>query len=217
MKKRARSDKEKLAKKEMILKAACTLFSRYGYQGTTIEMITEESNLSPAAFYLYFKNKVEIYQTLTSEGIRIVGKIFSDATVSPEKSPSQKIRALADAYITYFREHREYYNITEVLHLGQGDYFADLDLVPDLEDQATVVMKLIESIVKDGIDAGEFRKVDPWKTAILFWGMMDGAIFLEVRQRTRFLHESLDPLIDQMIDIILNGVRGDGERNYQPR
>ena len=56
MKQRARSDQEKLAKKEIILEAAKNLFSRYGYQGTTIEMITEEAGLSPAAFYLYFKN-----------------------------------------------------------------------------------------------------------------------------------------------------------------
>ena len=206
MKQRARSDEEKQAKKEIILDAARILFSRNGYQGTTIEMITDEAHLSPAAFYLYFKNKTEIYRTLTAMGIDILGKIVMESIMRPDMSPSDKIKGIADAYFTYFNRHREFYNITEILHLGQGDFFADLNMVPDLENKATDMLKLIASIIQEGIDTGEFHQVDVWKSAVALWGMIDGVLLLEVKKTTSFVNEPIENLVTQMITLVLEGL-----------
>ncbi len=57
-------DHEKSLKRQQILEAALTVFSRYGYKRTTMNDIAENMGISRAALYLYFKNKEEIFRSL---------------------------------------------------------------------------------------------------------------------------------------------------------
>jgi len=206
MTQRARSTDDKLARKEKILESAKKLFSRHGYQGTTIEMITEDSGLSPAAFYLYFKNKLDIYRELTAAGIDILQEILVKAISVPSISPAGKIRAIAHGYLSFFCQHREYYDITAILHLGQKEFFANLDMVPQLEQRATDLLNLIHITIREGIKSGDFRQADAWKSSVALWGMIDGVLMLEVKESTGFVHTTLEQLIDTCISIVLEGL-----------
>lgn len=52
-------------KRERILNAAEHLFFRYGYLGTTLDMICSELGVTKPFVYYYFKDKQEIFETLT--------------------------------------------------------------------------------------------------------------------------------------------------------
>jgi len=209
MKLRARSEEEKKEKRDSILAAARALFGRLGYAGTTIELITAEAGLSPAAFYRYFSGKLEIYRSLTALGADILEGMISEATAAPGLDAEGRLRAAAGAYLGFFRRHRDYYDIIAVLHLGQGDFFADLDMVPVLEERALSLLGMIEDIIHNGIDEGLFRAVDARKTAVGFWGMMDGLLILEVKGSTGFIGASLEEIFDDALDLALRGLRVD--------
>lgn len=209
MKLRARSEEEKKEKRDVILAAARALFGRLGYSGTTIELITAEAGLSPAAFYRYFSGKLEIYRSLTALGGDILGEMIAEATDAPGIDAESRLRAAAGAYLGFFRRHRDYYDIIAVLHLGQGEFFADLDMVPFLEERALALLGMIEDIIRKGIEEGLFRTVDARKTAAGLWGMMDGLLILEVKGSTGFIGASLEEVFDEALDLAIRGLRAD--------
>lgn len=206
MKKRARSDEAKYIKKTVILDVAKELFSQYGYQGTTIGMITDKANLSPAAFYTYFKSKIDIYRNLTSMGINILKDMITEAISNPNMCPTEKIKSIATAYFDYFKSHREYYNITEILHLGLGDFFSNNEMVEDLDRQAIDILKIIKNIIEEGIETNEFENINTWKTAVALWGIIDGIMLLEVKKTIDYTKEPIENIVEHSMQLILNGL-----------
>ncbi len=54
-------------KRESILSAAQTQFSRYGFRRTSMEDIAKETGVSRASLYSHFENKEEIFRTLSAQ------------------------------------------------------------------------------------------------------------------------------------------------------
>lgn len=73
MKKR---DINKKKKRSDLLSAAYDLFTTIGFSNTTISKIVEKANVGKGTFYLYFKDKEEIRNTLITEKS---SEIFQDA------------------------------------------------------------------------------------------------------------------------------------------
>ena len=61
---RSRTDAPARARREAILAAAHTAFSRTGYRRTSMEDIAREGGVSRAALYLHFPNKEAIFRSL---------------------------------------------------------------------------------------------------------------------------------------------------------
>lgn len=55
---------ENQARRARILDTAAALFTRYGYDKTTIDDIARDTGISKGAVYLHFKSKVEIFEKL---------------------------------------------------------------------------------------------------------------------------------------------------------
>lgn len=197
---RARTGEEKDYRRKKLLASAKTLFSRHGFQGTKINMITTDAGLSPAAFYLYFKSKTDIYRELSLEGTRILKKMLHRALGKDYPDYGARITGLAIAYFDFFRTQRAYYDIITVHHLGQKEFFEDLKLVPELEAQGIALLNLLSSVIEQGMAAGQFRQLDPWKTAAGFWGMMDGILLMEVRGTTGYIDLDINTLTRAFID-----------------
>ena len=54
-------------KREAILSAAETLFRRYGYRRTSMEDIAKETGMSRPSVYSHFKNKDEVFRSLSEK------------------------------------------------------------------------------------------------------------------------------------------------------
>jgi AcrR family transcriptional regulator len=206
MKLRARTDEEKQLKREKLLDSARVLFPRHGYQGTTIEMITANAGLSPAAFYLYFSSKTVIYRALNARGIDILQKEIEEQLASAGVSAREKIGAIARAYFRFFTGNRDYYDIIAILHLGQGEFFTNPDKVPDLEARTSELLSLIAGIIQEGVEKGVFSDADPWRTAVTLWGMIDGVLLLEVKKSTSFTKVRIEQAVERMTEIVVRAL-----------
>jgi AcrR family transcriptional regulator len=72
------------ATKAKILKVSSTLFSEYGYKGTSVRKIASQVGIRESALYNHFKNKEEIFLEVASE-------IFS----TPFSSSQEELKELA--------------------------------------------------------------------------------------------------------------------------
>jgi len=70
--------------KEKILKASTSLFSQYGYKGTSVRKIASEVGIRESAIYNHYKNKEEIF-------LEVAKSIFS----SPFSFGDEEIKELA--------------------------------------------------------------------------------------------------------------------------
>ena len=53
--------------KERIVEEALTLFSEYGYQGTSVKNIADAVGIKDSSLYKHFKSKKEIFDTIVKE------------------------------------------------------------------------------------------------------------------------------------------------------
>ncbi|MBN1573213.1 MAG: TetR/AcrR family transcriptional regulator [Deltaproteobacteria bacterium] len=208
MKRRARTIEDKRAKGEKILKVAKELFFDKGYYGTTIEMITDQAGVSIGTFYFYYKNKIEIYKALQDEGLDILLEMIDGVVSRPGLSAKEKLYELAHAYLKYYREHREYFDIIAILSATPDELKeTDTELSGIINTKAFNVLKKIEGVLNEGVENGEFVPLDTWKATSVFWGLMDGLVLLEERDNVvNVIGFSLDELIRQALEMSFHGI-----------
>lgn len=203
---RARTIEDKLLRRQLILKSAKEVFFDKGYQRATIELITERAGLSAGTFYLYFKSKQEIYRILYSDGIDIFHRMAEEAVSWPGMGTIAKLSAIAHAYYRFYTEHTEYFDILAFIHLHQDTLHEQDEMSSILDQKALDLLKMIESIIEEGVDSGEFAPMDTWKATNVLWGMMDGLVMLAERNNVMVMGVSLEELIKQSLEMMFYGM-----------
>ena len=89
-----RKEREKERRKQQIVVAAKKVFSNKGFNRATMDDIAKEAELSPGTLYLYFKNKEELYSSLSIRILQYL-QIRVEQIVKEEKmEPEQKLDTL---------------------------------------------------------------------------------------------------------------------------
>jgi AcrR family transcriptional regulator len=140
--------------KTSIVKAAETVFQKWGLIKTTMEDIAREAGKGKSTLYYYYKSKEEIFDAVIHKEI---DSVMSKAKKAMEgfDSTIEKIRVYV---YTTFSEIRQYANLAEVMRSefkGNHEYFNKLTMQYDKEE-----IGIITSILKSGIKSKEFRYMD---------------------------------------------------------
>lgn len=159
--------------REKILETARHLLPKYGYNGISIREIAAKSKLTTGAIYFHFKNKKEIYKNICIEAIDMLIKNFRKRMQS-RTTPSQKLISTYDAYIQFFNEHRDYYNILM-------EYKADYESKQGIEENEVALKmremsSVMEEIIRQGIRDGVFREVDPAMLSLFLASVTEGML-----------------------------------------
>lgn len=203
---RARTTADKLQKRRLLLEAAKELFFDRGYQNTTVEEITERTGVSTGTFYLYFKSKREIYMALYADGIDIFHRMAEQAISWPGMSALARLSAIAHAYYRFYTEYTEYFDILAFIHLHQEELKEPSEMGSILDQKALRLLKMIETVIKDGVGSGEFAALDTWKATNVLWGVMDGLVVLAERNNVMVIGVGLEELIKQALEIVFYGM-----------
>lgn len=90
-------------KRERILDAAIELFSRYGYERTTVDLIAAESRCAKGTVYAYFEDKEGIFRAVATEVCaRFMGE--AEGVAGSEAPLESRLLALLTAKYTYLYE-----------------------------------------------------------------------------------------------------------------
>jgi len=104
-----KSDKSKVRKDEkrkLIFETAARVFADKGYHATAVKDITDEVEISVGTFYLYFKNKEDLFEKLYEEMAEKISAINSYAIYAGSKVRSVEerfTRAIASSIWAYIR------------------------------------------------------------------------------------------------------------------
>jgi AcrR family transcriptional regulator len=144
-----------------IMMTAETLFRRLGFAKTTVADIAAELNMSPANVYRFFASKNAIVEAICKQ---CLSEVEENAwTVARSKAPAaQRLERLILEILKYHKENL----VTEqrVNELVVAAIEQNWDTIRAHKD---VMRNVVELILRDGIEAGDFESVDPRETAEL--------------------------------------------------
>ena len=100
------------AKRQHLITVASKVFAARGYAGTTVKDIVDEAQAAVGTFYLYFKSKEDIFETLYEEISELIISAVDQATTGADHTLVQRFcRATAASLATY----QEYRDLTRIL------------------------------------------------------------------------------------------------------
>jgi AcrR family transcriptional regulator len=164
----AKSPRSKRQRKK-ILNAAGRLFWQKGYKATTIDDIARACRVNKATIYYYFKNKAfllfEIVCGIMQEGLENVRPLKSTAM-----RPREKLRVLIMQHTTWVLS-------LKWPAIGQMER---RNLPPKLLKQYLILRDeyedIFRSIIKEGIQKKEFRKLDPKLYSLFILGLLNSLL-----------------------------------------
>lgn len=163
-------DKQK-AKRQHILEASIQVIAENGYYKSQVSRIAKAAGVADGTIYLYFNNKEDLLISLFEE---IMTTFVEEAKRAMEHDNNVK-------------EHLRTLIVHHFQHLGSRPQLALLTQLELRQSQAILRRKisvilepyltLIEGIVSQGIETGEFRKqLDPKIARQMIFGTMDQVV-----------------------------------------
>ena len=92
-----RKEREKERRRQQIIIAAKRIFSAKGFNKATMEDIAKEAEISPGTIYIYFKNKDELYASLSIRILQHLNIRLEHVKNQNNVNIEQRIATLKDA------------------------------------------------------------------------------------------------------------------------
>jgi len=178
-----RKEREKERRRQQIIVAAKRVFSEKGFNKATMEDIAKEAELSPGTLYLYFKNKEELYASLSLRILQYlhirVTHVNKDASLTPDKKLSALMEAMYDVY------EFDPLIIINMFHLQSSETLKNLSesLLDEIKDLSKKSIGAIAKIFEEGIEQGIYEDRHPVALADIFWAMFSGVVLWEASKK----------------------------------
>jgi AcrR family transcriptional regulator len=141
--------------RDQVVDAATEHFGHYGYEKTTVSELAKAIGFSKSYIYKFFDSKQAIGEVICSNRLAMI-MVIVNAAIADAPSASEKIRrlfsAITEAGSDLFFHDRKLYDIAAV---------ASRDKWPSAEAYKDRVRQLIEQIIVEGRQAGEFERKTP--------------------------------------------------------
>jgi AcrR family transcriptional regulator len=183
---------------DSILERTAALFASRGFAATSIGEIAAANECSKSRLYHYFASKEDIYARIAFSATRHLNS-FVFARIPEDGTSAEKLRAFMVAAATFFSEHRAAWVAASNAFWSDPDrHRMERRLARRREFEAK-----LRSIVREGVDSGEFNPIDPAMTGRL---ILSGINWMH---RWHDPDKSLTPeqIVDQYADILLAGVK----------
>ncbi len=179
-----RKQRERERRRQQIMVAAKRVFSVKGFSKTTMEDIAKEAELSPVTLYLYFKNKDELFSSLSLRilqymNIRLEQAVSDSKNVEPEERIDTLKEALYDVY------EFDPMMLINMFHLQSSETLKHLSpqLLDDIKQLSKSSLAATAKIFEKGIEQGVFIDRHPVAVADIVWAMFSGVVLWEESKR----------------------------------
>lgn len=142
--------------RQSLLDAAREIFSRYGYNKTTVDDIAKAARKGKSTFYYYYKSKEEIFQDVIEKEAQIF-KLNLIESISAEVGPIEKIKNYISTRLNTFKNLINFYS---ALRNENQEHFAFIERTREKYDSEQV--NIIKMILLEGIknEIIELKDVD---------------------------------------------------------
>ena len=186
-------------KREAILRAAITVFAHNGYFNSKVADIAREAGVADGTVYLYFKSKEEILHSIFD---RSVDEALASAReeIRLIDDPRERLRRIALLHLERLGADRDLAVVFQVELRGSTKFMEEFSAAGFAE-----YLTLIRTTFEEGQQAGVFRSdLNANVVAKIVFGALDEMATNWILSKRRY---KLAPMADQVVDILLNGVK----------
>ncbi|PWC83839.1 transcriptional regulator [Azospirillum sp. TSH100] len=181
-------------RREVILTAAAELFAGRDYASVQVEEVAKRAGVGKATLYRYFPSKEELYLESLERALGGLEHKLNAELAPQQVSASIRLSAMVSALVGTLSEQ------LQTLKLLGGDQ-------SDLADRTRRILRrrsqrtatAFQQVLADGMESGEFRKIDLEIVPLLIIGMVRGGI-MQLGDRPR------EALERSVIDILMSGI-----------
>jgi len=142
-----------ITKKKKIILAAIAEFAKDGFEKASMDTVALKAKVAKGTVFYHFKSKTELFEEIVAEGQKsLEDKIFRE--IQGIKTNKEKIEKIVKIEVNFIKKYRNLFLV----------YLGDVVRKP-------LSLKVINSVLNEGVKAGEFRKNLDVETAAmsLFW------------------------------------------------
>ncbi|MBU3698595.1 MAG: TetR/AcrR family transcriptional regulator [Candidatus Kapabacteria bacterium] len=196
-----RKERERDQRRRAILASARTAFVKHGIATTTMERIAQEAELAKGTLYLYFRNREELLMGLLADDIAVLTSSLQQVVESPVPPPEKLALAFGKFY-TYSQENLFFYQVMTQTNIGllvQSN--VEGTVVGDFISVNERLIRLVESIVEQGVELGYFELHGPIRTVV-------AEIIIAMKGSVMILRNNLIPpgWVTEPEDVILQDI-----------
>jgi len=149
-------------RKDQILDAALTVLVHNGYEGSRMDDVVSESQLSKGAIYWYYKSKKDMYLDLVNFWVIRYSATINHLVENDQSAPDQ-LKSLFNYFIDQYESDPDpFIALTEFWSMAQKDD----DFREKLQKVYSQFLEVLEKIVAKGVKDGDFKKLDIRITAM---------------------------------------------------
>jgi AcrR family transcriptional regulator len=152
--------------RKQILSSAAAVFVRAGYGGTSMQDIAAAAGISRASLYNHFKSKDAIVTSLVEDVTVRSRDLTGEIAAAGQRTPTVALRAMIRAYALSLLTRPE-----EFLFLMQTEAILPKRLAQIQEAAKRHLYKTFVTVIKAGVESGEFRATDAAVAALCIFGM----------------------------------------------
>jgi AcrR family transcriptional regulator len=193
-------------RRQQIIAASKRVFVSKGIKAT-IKDIADEAELSPGTLYIYFKNKDELYASLSIRLLKHLNLRLQRTKEKREMSLDQRISAVREALCESYEIDPPVF-IT-LSHLQASETLENIS--PDLFEQIKGLLRqsigTLADIFADGMSHDGIRDRNPEKLALISWALFSGLVLWEESKRSLDPRKDfLKPTLDTAFELLGRGL-----------
>ncbi len=193
----AKAARKKASKKELILRRAAAMFREKGFAATSMRDLAEMVGIEAASLYNHIRSKNEILEAICFD----VANIFFTNMETIESSSKNSIGKIEDLLRFHIRQMVENY---EEVYVSDREWkHLEEPYLSNFQSQRRNYRKKFASIINEGIDKNEIRKIDA-PTAVLIILHAISGIESWHRSKAKISAEELE---ENMLKIMIDGLR----------
>jgi AcrR family transcriptional regulator len=188
------------ARRDAIVDTSAHVFAQRGYHATGLTELCDANGLGKGTLYHYIGSKEQLLAAIHD---RVMDEVMAGAerVAATGGSPSAQLSMLGD-------------ELLDVIHRYPDHVWVFLHEFPALTGERAEQFRVrrreyerrVESVLRAGIDAGEFRDVDPRLTALAWLGMHNYT-YLWLKPGGRFTARDV---AKPFADLFVRGIADDG-------
>ncbi|MGW8459613.1 TetR family transcriptional regulator [Bacillus atrophaeus] len=189
--------KQKRPKYMQIIDAAVEVIAENGYHQSQVSKIAKQAGVADGTIYLYFKNKEDILISLFKEKM---GQFIErmEEEIKGKQTAKEKLALVITKHFSLLADDRHLAIVTQ-LELRQSN----LELRQKINDILKGYLNILESILTEGIESGEFKKnLDIRLARQMVFGTIDETVTTWVMNDQKY---DLTSLADKVLDLLVFG------------
>ena len=190
-------DKEKMNKtKRRIFNTAVQIFAEKGYDNASVEEITAIAGVAKGSLYYHFAKKEDIFDMLLDEGLKLLRNNIEIKTRNCSTA-LEKIKAIILVQIKVTVKYEAFLNVVF------SQIWGEENKNKKCKKAVFEYIKIIENVIKEGIESGEFYDGNVEALASGVFGITCSSLIYRLKKNRTV---NIDDVYNGFINTVLRGI-----------